>query len=268
MSEAAASQAAGNFNTTGTLAMALSTGTALGTSPLSGDSGNTASTSWFFNLGTNSALDSYDSSQTQGPFTVFGTIVPTDSASLSVMNQIAAVPVFAYNSPFDNLPLLNFTSADFNGGQGLPAVSNFVFVNSITRAVLQDFPTWQTAKSTGGPTATPQNDGVPNLLKYFCDIDPTRPMSPSDHAALPVSGTTTISGTQYLTITYRQYALKTGVTAVVQTSSDLKTWTPLINPTIMALGNDTTTANNDPIFQVVVSLTGAKQFIRLSVTTP
>jgi hypothetical protein len=114
----------------------------------------------------------------------------------------------------------------------------------------------------------PENDGIPNLLKYVYDINSAVPMSATDYAALPTSGMTTIGGTQYLTLTYRQNVLQTGVTINVQTSSDMKAWTTVANPTITQIGNDSNTTNGDPILQAQVPLTGTKEFIRLDVTTP
>ena len=114
----------------------------------------------------------------------------------------------------------------------------------------------------------PQNDGVPNLLKYLYNINPTGPMSATDRAALPTVGMTTTGGVDYLTLSFRQYALKTGITINVQTSSNLQTWTT-VSPLDISqqLGTDSTTG--DPIMEVGVKLTGAtKQFIRLNVTQP
>jgi len=93
-------------------------------------------------------------------------------------------------------------------------------------------------------------------------------MSASDRAALPVGGKTTISGTTYLTLTYRQNALKTGTTVNVQTSPDLQTWTTVTNPKVVQIGNDTSTTEGDPILQVQVPATGTRLFLRLNVTQP
>jgi hypothetical protein len=97
-------------------------------------------------------------------------------------------------------------------------------------------------------------------------------MSSTDTAALPVAGMTTISGTQYLTLTYRQYAFATGITVNVQTSPDLQNWTTL-NPnqapppyTLQQVSTDSNTG--DPIMQVQVPFTGSREFIRLNVTQP
>ena len=146
----------------------------------------------------------------------------------------------------------------------------------------QTFSQWEASDNfTGnatviGPTATPENDGISNLLKYFYDINPTAPMTAADRAALPTAGTdtTTTPGTQYLTLTYRQYALKTGITMNVQASTDLQTWTTLTltqNPTpaattytLQQVNTDPVTSN--PIMQVEVLPAGTQEFIRLNVT--
>ncbi len=103
-------------NTRGTLAMAK-----LGNNP------NSATDEWFFNEVDNSGnLDNQN-----GGFTVFGRV--TDSASLSVMDAIAAVPVYTFQSPFDQLPLVNYQ-------QGSAVMfSNYVRVLSISRAARFDF---------------------------------------------------------------------------------------------------------------------------------
>jgi BspA type Leucine rich repeat region (6 copies) len=123
--------------------------------------------------------------------------------------------------------------------------------------------------AVSGPDATPQNDGVPNLLKYFFDIDPAAPMTAADRAGLPVLGTTNLDGTDCLTLTYRQYFGANSVTMNVQTSSDMQTWTtlneasaPLSSPSTYAV-QETGIINGDPIVQIQVPHTGSTQFIRL-----
>jgi cyclophilin family peptidyl-prolyl cis-trans isomerase len=81
-------------NTRGTLAMAK-----LGGNP------NSATNQWFFNESDNNAanLDNQN-----GGFTVFGRILST--SGLSVMDAVAAVPIYNAGSPFDQLPLRNYVS--------------------------------------------------------------------------------------------------------------------------------------------------------------
>jgi len=131
------------------------------------------------------------------------------------------------------------------------------------------FTNWENGFSfAGAATATPEGDGVPNLLKYLFDINPTGPMSSTDRAALPAIGTDTATnpGTTYLTLTYRQYAGLAGVTVNFQTSPDLRTWTTITPDINQEIGTDPNTG--DPIMEVGVIATGTKQFIRLNVTQP
>jgi len=100
-------------NTVGTLAMALSSGANSGTSQ------------WYFNVIDNSMA--LDGSANGGPFTVFGQVA--NPASLTVMNQVAAVPVPApspFNPPLNQIPLINYTT----GGVTL---QNLVLLNYVTQ---------------------------------------------------------------------------------------------------------------------------------------
>lgn len=137
-----------------------------------------------------------------------------------------------------------------------------------------DFITWEKGfftpaqmadPNTTGPNAKPQKDGISNVLKFLCDINPTQPMSETDKAALPKTARTDISGTNYLTLNYRQKPSVTGLTVNIQTSTDLQTWST-VTPDITQNGiPDPTTG--DPTIIVGVKTGGvANQYIRLSVT--
>ena len=117
--------------------------------------------------------------------------------------------------------------------------------------------------AVSGPAATPQGDGVTNLLKYLCDIDPSRPMTAADRAVMPTLGTT--ADGKNLTLTYRQYVNLTGVTVTLQNSTDLVTWTVVMNAGPTMVGTDATTG--DPIMQMQVPITAPQQFIRLNVVS-
>jgi hypothetical protein len=122
-----------------------------------------------------------------------------------------------------------------------------------------------------GPTVTPQNDGVSNLLKYLYNINPSVPMSAADRAALPALGLTTVVGNQYLTLTYRQNAGESGITVNLQTSTDLQNWTTVSpsDPDYFTQNHGTDQITGDPIVELGVKTAGAtKKFIRLNVTLP
>jgi len=136
-------------------------------------------------------------------------------------------------------------------------------------------PTYDTWSSTyfgsdvvkGASTATPQNDGASNLLKYYSDINPGQAMSAADRAALPVGGISDpINGTQYLTLSYRQSAAQTGVTTEIQTSSDAQTWATVNSPTVLSSTTDGVTG--DSLITVGVPLSGAQLYIRLKLSLP
>jgi kumamolisin len=119
----------------------------------------------------------------------------------------------------------------------------------------------------------PLDDGLPVLLKYLCDIDPSVTVSTADAAALPTPAALTINGSEYLTLTFRRYLYATGITVNAEISSDLKTWTFVnLNPPdpANAFSHQIGTApDGNPIWQVGIKSNGnAEQFIRLNITSP
>jgi hypothetical protein len=143
---------------------------------------------------------------------------------------------------------------------------------NLSLVAAQKFAQW--ANSNNVSPSTTQSlfpDQVPDLLKYLYDIDPNSPIGLFDIIEMPTPSfdTTITPGTTYLTLTYRQYALATGVTVTVQTSSDLQNWTTVNPPAVFRqIGADDSTPNYDPIMQIGVVASGARQFIRLQVTSP
>jgi N-acetylneuraminic acid mutarotase len=142
--------------------------------------------------------------------------------------------------------------------------ANYLAAPSVNQSLVVSSP----VGFSGNPAATPQNDGVSNLYKYLYDINPTQPMSAADRAALPTVGMASSGNTSYLALTYRQYALETGITMNVQTSSDLQTWTT-VNPPEFSQQVGVDMSTGDPIMEIGVKATGAAtQFIRLNVSSP
>jgi hypothetical protein len=158
------------------------------------------------------------------------------------------------------------------GSEQIPSATATLTVQANYTQWIAQFPAWQQAGfAITGLSATPQNDGVPNLLKYLYDINPTAPLSSSDRAALAIGAldTTTRPGTTYLVLKYRQYAALTGITVGVQTSQDMQTWTTISVPDISKqIGIDSTTG--DPLMEtgVIVPAGTPSLFIRLNVTLP
>jgi len=181
--------------------------------------------------------------------------LPTGLTFNSTTGVISGIPTATGMFP------LSITVANGTGSNS--GVLNLDVATSAT------FSQWEMAHNnfSGAPTSTSFSDGIPNLLKYLYNIDPTVPLSLSDRSALPAVGSTTTGGIQYLKLTYRQYALETGLTINVQTSSDLQTWTT-VNPPNLSEQIGTDPITGDPIMEVGVIATGTKQFIRLNVTQP
>lgn len=100
-------------NVRGTIAMAK----------LGGDP-NSATNQWFINLANNAAnLD-----EQNGGFTAFGEVTGN---GMDVVDAIAALPKFAFTAPLGDLPLQNYTSADFTNGVVVDN-SNLIIVTAVT----------------------------------------------------------------------------------------------------------------------------------------
>ena len=99
-------------NVRGTIAMAK-----VGGNP------DSATNQWFINLGNNAGnLDGQN-----GGFTVFGEVTGN---GMDIVDNIAALPTFAFDAPFNELPLRNYSSTDFNNGTN-PDGNNFVIVSAV-----------------------------------------------------------------------------------------------------------------------------------------
>ena len=264
----------------GTLSMALLSGEGI-------DSPDSATDGWFFNLVDNTFLDTAQSNTAtdgttylSGPFTVFGRVA--NASSLAVMQALGNLSTFDFSSllesgAFTNMPVINYTSADYayyssNGTTGSPlSIDNLTLVNAIVPLQVQHFSDWQTANfsqaqlndpTQSGPTVSAfPSDGVPNLLKYLCNIKPGTPITAAERGNLPAL---TVSG-GFLLLKFHENPALLDMTVNVQTSPDLQTWTKVTSPTIVQIGTD---SNNNYIMQVEVPQSGTQQYIQLNLTQP
>ncbi len=166
----------------------------------------------------------------------------------------------------------NFSASDFTTTGAISGIFT-MNGNTLQFTVLPTYAEWKTLHflasdqnnaAISGPAATPHQDGVPNLLKFVCDISPDGAITATDREALPVLGTATVGTTDYLTLTFREIGDLSGVSVVGQVSSDMQTWQTVFPEMI---GIDPST--DDPILRVRVPLVpGLKQFLRLDIAQP
>jgi cyclophilin family peptidyl-prolyl cis-trans isomerase len=131
---------------------------------------NTASATdqFFFNVANNSALDTQD-----GGYTVIGQIMgvqgivgASQAKGLAVMDTINADTVYNAGSPFDSIPLLNYTPPN------TVEPSNIVYVNAVTQvkpqAIAPAVPVFSIASGTfTGPQPVSLQDATPGATIYY-----------------------------------------------------------------------------------------------------
>jgi cyclophilin family peptidyl-prolyl cis-trans isomerase len=129
-------------NTTGTIAMALSTGP------------NSAAREWFFNLADNPFLD--DTSD-GGPFTAFGSVIYNGMNTLDAIAALPTVDGSSFSPEWANLPLQNFPGASGSILTQLPATNQFVVIQpavdplrGLTYSAVSTNPTLISATVSGG----------------------------------------------------------------------------------------------------------------------
>lgn len=167
----------GISNTRGTIAMAKvaeqrdSSGNII-----PGTGANSATSQWFINLGDNSAnLDGQN-----GGFTAFGRVAGN---GMSVADAIAALPKVNAGSPFDSLPLRNYTSPN-------PIrIANLVSIPGITQIATLSF----TATSSNTSVATVTVSGTHLLVSGVGLGNSTITVTATDLEGLTVSQSFTVN---------------------------------------------------------------------------
>jgi pectate lyase len=123
------------------------------------------------------------------------------------------------------------------------------------------FATWVAAKGLSGgaaaATADPDGDALPNLVEYAFGLDPT--IADGADMSLRLSS----SGAGQWTVRYPQNRQMTGVTAVVESSPDLVTWTALPGTPVV----ESSTSTQDQLALVFTSA-APRLFVRLRVSQP
>jgi cyclophilin family peptidyl-prolyl cis-trans isomerase len=124
----------GISNTRGTIAMAK----------LAGDP-NSATSEWFINLADNGGPPNNLDTQ-NGGFTVFGRVV---NNGMTVADAIAALPQYNFGSPFETLPLRDYTSPNPIRVPNLVSIPGFSHISPLTFSVMSDNPAIADATVSG-----------------------------------------------------------------------------------------------------------------------
>lgn len=170
-------------NTRGTIALART-----------GDVNTTTATSgWFINTHDNSTTLG---AANAGGYAVFGWVMGT---GMTVVDALAATPTFAYSSPFGQIPLQNFTQADFTAhNDPLPHAVVLSDVSLVkTHAAFQN-PVVTTDVDNSGSTSAIDALRVINDLIAHQSHAVTGPFSGTDY--LDVTGDGTISALDALRV--------------------------------------------------------------------
>jgi hypothetical protein len=149
----------------------------------------------------------------------------------------------------------------------LPAYS--ITTVEITSSGQANYAAWRAASFTGtdlasdaisGPAADPDGAGLNNYARYAFDLDPRGPVTS------PVTvGTVASGGSSYLTLTFNRRAAATDLSYIVESSTDLVTWTPVSGQTY-APGTPTNVTAQD---SVALGTAGTpRRFLRVRIAAP
>jgi lysophospholipase L1-like esterase len=158
---------------------------------------------------------------------------------------------------------------------GLSSVTYVSWLDNVALYAVSPWEQWRSANFNSTELADPNiskengdpdHDGIKNLMEYALNGDP----HVNNISILPTQNIQNISGTSYLTLTYRHHITSTDITYNVQVSGDLITWTTLA-PNTYEVGSPIPidSATESITFRDNVSSNGQqKRFMRLNVTKP
>ena len=146
----------GISNKTGTVAMAKLDGKP-----------NSATSQWFVNIANNGGPPA-NLDTTNGGFTVFGRVT---GVGMTIVNAIAAVPIFNLGSPFDSLPLRNYT-AGFIRVTNLVSIAGITVISPLAFTASSDNPAVATATISGkNLLVAPLQPGTAHIMAKATDLD-------------------------------------------------------------------------------------------------
>jgi hypothetical protein len=200
------------------------------------------------------------------------TVTGSGSAPLTYQWMFNNAPISGATSPI--LTVSNATIANDGPYSCVLANTAGSLASSTASLVVQsNFSQWESYyfgnSSNGGPTATPLGDGVPNLLKFFADINPFQAMTAANWAALPKIGLIPTSGTSaYVTLTFRESsrASFTGVVSQTSSSPAAGSFSTVAPNVTQSLGNDPITGDPIYLWEFAVPPGQTEKFFRLLIT--
>jgi len=128
---------------------------------------NSATSQWFVNLANNGGPPA-NLDTTNGGFTVFGHVT---GVGMTIVNAIAAVPIFNLGSPFNSLPLRNYTSG-FIRVTNLVSIAGITVISPLAFTASSDNPAVATATISGkNLLVTPLQPGTAHIMAKATDLD-------------------------------------------------------------------------------------------------
>jgi Peptidyl-prolyl cis-trans isomerase (rotamase) - cyclophilin family len=129
---------------------------------------NSGTSQWFINLANNGGPPANLDTQ-NGGFTVFGHVTGN---GMTTVNAIAAVPRFNLGSPFDSLPLRNYTSPNPIKVANLVSVSAITVIPPLTFTAFSDNTAVATATISGkNLLVTGHQPGTAHIMAQATDLD-------------------------------------------------------------------------------------------------